>query len=85
MRRQQLATEPLCTKCQSEGRVVAATVADHIKPHRGDEALFWDAGNLQSLCTHHHNSWKQSLERRGYSLDIGSDGWPVDPAHPANR
>ncbi|WP_349253802.1 HNH endonuclease signature motif containing protein [Bradyrhizobium sp. CB2312] len=40
-----------------------AVVVDHIKPHRGDRALFWDKGNWQPLCTHHHNSTKQRLER----------------------
>ena len=32
-----------------------ATVVDHIKPHRGDKKLFWDRGNWQPLCEHHHN------------------------------
>ncbi|WP_314945899.1 hypothetical protein [Bradyrhizobium cosmicum] len=40
-----------------------AVVVDHVKPHRGDRALFWDKRNWQPLCTHHHNSTKQSLER----------------------
>ncbi len=31
------------------------TVVDHIKPHRGDRKLFWDRGNWQPLCEHHHN------------------------------
>lgn len=41
-----------------------ASVVDHIKPHRGDTKLFWDKANWQSLCTHCHNSRKQSFERR---------------------
>ncbi|MFC3058810.1 HNH endonuclease signature motif containing protein [Paenirhodobacter populi] len=36
---------------------------DHIKPHRGDQALFWDWRNLQALCAHCHNSVKQRQER----------------------
>lgn len=32
-----------------------ATVVDHIIPHRGDQKLFWDRGNWQPLCEHHHN------------------------------
>lgn len=40
-------------------------VADHIKPHRGDEQLFWDRGNLQCLCKGCHDRVKQAEERRG--------------------
>ena len=43
----------------------ARLVADHIVPHRGDPALFWDPANLQTLradpC---HNQVKQREERR---------------------
>jgi len=36
----QLQREPLCALCLSEGRVVAARIADHIEPHRGDPIKF---------------------------------------------
>lgn len=36
--------------CKREGRVVAARQVDHIEPHRGDFALFWDPTNHQALC-----------------------------------
>jgi len=76
---------PLCVKCEASGLFVAATVVDHIVPHRGDQVLFWDSeNNWQSLCKSHHDSEKQSEERLGYSPRIGADGWPLDPAHPAN-
>jgi 5-methylcytosine-specific restriction enzyme A len=39
-------------------------VCDHIRPHRGDEALFWDERNLQTLCKADHDSAKQAEERR---------------------
>lgn len=42
-------------------------VADHRKPHRGDEALFWDADNLQTLCKPCHDKHKQRAERAGTS------------------
>ena len=29
---------------------VAAECTDHIIPHKGDMALFWDAANHQALC-----------------------------------
>jgi len=53
-----------CKRC---GRLEADTsqlVADHKIPHRGDEALFWDAGNLQCLCKTCHDRDKQREERR---------------------
>lgn len=40
-------------------------VADHIRPHRGDEGLFWDESNLQCLAKVCHDSAKQRAERRG--------------------
>ena len=85
LRPQQLAKEPLCKRCLAEGKITAATVVDHIIPHKGDWAGFTDPENLQSLCAHHHNSAKQSIDRTGYSKAVGGDGWPTDPAHPANR
>lgn len=44
-----------CVKCYEEGHITMATVVDHIKPHRGDQKLFWDRSNWQPLCEHHHN------------------------------
>lgn len=45
-------------------------VADHKKPHRGDERLFWDETNIQTLLKSCHDSEKQrqeqsSLQTRG--------------------
>ena len=37
-----LKQHPLCAFCQAEGKIVPATVVDHIIPHRGDQRLFWD-------------------------------------------
>lgn len=56
------AAHPLCVGCQAVGRVVAATVTDHVVPHRGNDRLFWDEGNWQSCCDRHHNVVKQRLE-----------------------
>jgi len=54
-RRAYLNANPLCVECKGEGRVEAATIVDHIIPHRGDYELMWDSeGNYQSLCTYHH-------------------------------
>lgn len=50
-----LARNPLCVECMKQRRVVAATVTDHIIPHRGDPALFWDPINWQALCKSCHD------------------------------
>lgn len=55
----------MCGVVASESRLL---VADHVVPHRGDPALFWDAGNLQCLCKACHDGAKQRAEnavRRG--------------------
>lgn len=39
-----------------------ATVVDHVIPHRGDKALFWDRGNWQPLCKPCHDRRKQRIE-----------------------
>lgn len=40
-------------------------VLDHIRPHRGDERLFFDPGNVQLVSKAWHDSEKQKQERRG--------------------
>ena len=49
-----LARHPLCEECMRRGRTTAASVVDHIVPHRGDCELFWQDGNVQSLCVSCH-------------------------------
>jgi 5-methylcytosine-specific restriction protein A len=80
-----LRDHPLCVMCEARGLVQAATVVDHKVPHRGDQTLFWDEGNWQALCRPHHDSAKQAEETRGFSSEVGLDGWPMDAKHPANR
>ena len=50
-----LRRHPLCVSCQAEGKLVPATVVDHILPHRGDQSLFWDVNNWQALCKECHD------------------------------
>lgn len=46
-----LAQNPLCVRCGGLSEVV-----DHIRPHRGNYAAFWDAeGNWQALCKRCHD------------------------------
>jgi 5-methylcytosine-specific restriction enzyme A len=80
-----LAQFPLCAKCQAVGRIEPATTVDHIVPHKGDQARFWDRSNWQSLCTTHHNAAKQREERRGVQMGVDVEGRPTDPLHPWNR
>lgn len=72
----QLAAQPLCENCLKEGRVTAATIADHVEPHRGDPDLFWN-GPLQSLCDEApwrcHSSVKQREERPGRTRSSTAD------------
>jgi len=71
---------PLCVHCERESRVTAATVVDHIKPHKlkqaidsGDseairraQELFWDSeNNWMSLCKYHHDL-KTATEDGGF-------------------
>ena len=51
-----------CAMC---GRVADSPgmVADHVTPHRGNAAMFWDRGNLQALCKGCHDGAKQRAER----------------------
>ena len=54
-RRKYLEAHPLCVECAKQGKYVRATVVDHIVPHRGDQKLFWDQSNWQSLCKSCHD------------------------------
>ena len=50
-----LSAHPLCVKHEAKGEVVAASVVDHIIPHRGNWTVFWDSTNWQSLCKQCHD------------------------------
>lgn len=67
--------------CKAEGFVIAATVANHTKAHKGDWDLFVDPDNLDSLCKTHHDRDQQSFEKGGSpKLKFDEDGWPLqDP------
>ena len=57
-----LSAHPLCVMCEAEGKTEAATVVDHVTPHRGDMVLFWQ-GPFQALCAAHHSRHKQRQEQ----------------------
>ena len=77
LREHQLAMQPLCSFCLQGDDVEVATVVDHIKPHKGDDALFYDANNLQSLCKHCHDSAKQRIDNGKVVVTTGVDGYPL--------
>lgn len=53
----------MCGRLQGNASLL---VCDHIRPHRGNPALFWDEANLQTLCADPcHNKHKQTLEAQG--------------------
>jgi 5-methylcytosine-specific restriction endonuclease McrA len=53
----------ICEACEKAGVLQATEVTDHIVPHKGDMALFWDRSNWQACCRWHHDVVKQILER----------------------
>lgn len=54
-RERYIAEHPLCVDCITDGKVTPTDVIDHIQPHEGNAALFWDETNWQSLCFAHHS------------------------------
>jgi 5-methylcytosine-specific restriction endonuclease McrA len=54
-----LAVNRHCRRCGER-----ATLVDHIRPHRGNWAVFWDRSNWQPLCTACHSRHKQAVEKR---------------------
>lgn len=76
LRERQLSADPLCSMCRP--RITPATVCDHVKPHKGNEALFW-SGPFQSLCATCHNSDKQRIEKGSRpKVRIATNGWPEE-------
>lgn len=58
-----LQASPLCVSCKVQGKLVKATVVDHITPHRGNKELFWDEGNWQGLCKSCHDRKTMTEDR----------------------
>lgn len=55
-RERYLAEHPLCVAHLAKGEVVPATVVHHRKPHKGDQALFWDPNNHEASCAPCHDA-----------------------------
>lgn len=85
IRQRRLRANPICCKCDARGLLTPADTVNHITPHRGDRALFFSFENTESVCKACHDRFIQREEIHGYSSEVGPDGWPLDPRHPANR
>ncbi|MGL4528197.1 MAG: HNH endonuclease [Aestuariivirga sp.] len=53
----------VCALCKRIEGKSAWLVCDHVEPHKGDRAKFFDPANLQTLCKPCHDSEKQKQER----------------------
>jgi len=74
-----LMTCQVCGKLEGNS---AQLVANHIEPHKGDEALFWSEANLAATCKTCHDSAIQRDEKRAEAGKLpiqpcGTDGWPL--------
>ncbi|MBI0435415.1 HNH endonuclease [Roseomonas sp. KE0001] len=58
-----LAAEPLCRFCAAQGRVTAATEADHIQPLRLRPDLRLVPSNIRPLCTPCHRQVTAGFNR----------------------
>jgi hypothetical protein len=76
---------PLCAPCLKSHRETPATIVHHKIEHKGDETLFWDWDNLESVCASCHSGHIRVSEHVGYSQSCDADGWPIDPRHPNNK
>ena len=78
LRAKHLKRNKWCAYCRDLRIQTLATTVDHRVPHRGDPDLFYDEGNLQSLCAVCANSVKQAEELQGGPIGATLDGWPRD-------
>lgn len=59
---------PICIYCEMGAwgeppRITAASLVDHLIPHRGDQAVFWNKADWISSCKPCHDGPKQAAER----------------------
>jgi hypothetical protein len=68
-----LRERPLCAYCAERGIVTRAVMSVSSEGHHNRAIV--------SLCEDCHFVTKRHIEQHGYRLDIGLDGWPLDPRH----
>jgi 5-methylcytosine-specific restriction protein A len=92
IRAPQLAREPHCRRCTTDGKQTPAVEVNHIVA-LADAGSFDDPINLESLCRWHHmqetenqNAARQGRKPRRIRIrGCDVDGNPLDPLHPWNR
>jgi 5-methylcytosine-specific restriction protein A len=63
------------------GVAIATWCPDHIVPHKGSPALFWDLSNWQPLCQG-CNSYKAAREEGGFGNETQGVGGSKSSATP---
>ena len=62
-----------------------SAIVHHNQPHKRDMTLFYDTDNLEAVCWSCHSGAIQSAEALGYDMQVGNNGWPIDPKYPMVR
>jgi len=73
-----IARNPYCIGCRAAGRTELTALTDHVVPHKGDRALFWNAEGWQPSCRWHHDVVKQALEHMYEAGLIGAESLRLD-------
>lgn len=81
-RKMHLAEHPLCVDCEAAKKIRIASVVHHIKPVDDYPELRLDPTNFRSLCRDCHEI---EHGRKAGKLNIGPDGFPLDPDHDWNK
>ncbi len=84
-RRLFLVEHPTCQICRRMGKLVAASVVDHVIAHKGNIDTFWDETNWNAICKKCHDSIKQSQEKTNKLLGTDINGRPMHADHPWNK
>jgi 5-methylcytosine-specific restriction protein A len=85
LRRRKLAGVPYCEACNAIGRLVPATVVDHVVAVSAGGPMYPSLDQLMSVCAPCHNSKTRRVEQGGLpNVITGCDanGLPVDASHP---
>jgi hypothetical protein len=78
LRQQQLARQPLCERCLSQGKTTP-TPPPTISSHNGNRSFFIDPANHESACKEHYHSTIKAEENRGDVIETDVNGRPIDP------
>jgi len=83
-----------CEECKGVDLTQIADTVDHVIPHKGDQALFWDRSNWAAMSANHH-SRKTALLDGGWGRPRSSqpmvvrgcdaEGNPLGSEHGWNR